>query len=215
MQFTRPDQAVRNERHVHTPQKHSSVQWTTDQTLALKNFIRQEEDSEVRARGELPSAVSLARRALSQLVPTGLVGTRSKMALECRIKLMRRNAGMAPVLSVCSKWTRFQAQALEEFIRREEEHSDVLISTSELARRAMTQLVPTGEVGQRSEFSMHKKIRHIRSNCGPTTTNSRKAIRVSKVIKQESAVLEERIHLTTCNGSHRDVQHTRHSDRDC
>lgn len=60
-----------------------------------------------------------------------------------------------------------QTRALEEFIRREEWHGPIRLRPTDLARRAMAQLVPIGAVGQRNEESLRNKIRRILSATKP------------------------------------------------
>jgi len=75
------------------PDRIGPPQWTTAQTQALEEFIRREEESEMRTRGKLPNGGWLADRALKELVPTGMVGSHSRKALFDRIRQLRLTAG--------------------------------------------------------------------------------------------------------------------------
>ena len=122
-------------------------------------FIQREEESALRTSGLLPMASWLADRAMAQLVPTRIVGERSRLALILAI-CIRLSTGRNPAQFRYAKWTPEQTRALSEFIQKEKDASESSIGVKGLVRRTLAQL-PTETAGSRTRDALRMKIIRI------------------------------------------------------
>jgi len=145
--------------------KRYQAPWTEDQVQALWKYVRKVDKSGMRGFNKMVSTRGLANRAFKRLVPKGVVGPRSRLALRNKIRQLREAAERDPALFDYAKWTQEQCLALEEFIKEQEEAAEGSIAMTELARRALAQLVPTGVIGPRSECSLQHRMRFRGDSC--------------------------------------------------
>lgn len=157
---------------------HCGGKWTPAHDRALSELIRREEKA-AGGKGKITST-AIAQRAMLRLVPKA-AGNRSYQAMIVRVAAMRKagkeaggtkqgRRGKKPKKLPINAWTDSQARALEEFVSREEIAGGGPTSNRvQLARRALTQLVPMG-IGLRSEGAVLKRIHYIRQSRGALPT---------------------------------------------
>lgn len=134
------------------------IKWTPAQAQALRKFVEHADSTP----GSPPTAYSLARRAMAELVP-GVVGWRSRNAVRQRIMLIRCG-GLREEHTGPPAWTPAHKLALTEFVHNEKSAARALgekpLSINELAHRALAQLVPA-VLGPRSISSVWAMIKSL------------------------------------------------------
>lgn len=155
-------------------QRSQPARWTNARLHALQGFVRRADAVIGPPEGPAATDRILARQAMAELGP-GVLGDKGVGSIEAMIPVVRRADDGRWELRK-PYWTAAQSRALDAFVRAEEEEAAVNgrpLSESEIARRAVAQLVPA-VVGNRSFAGLDTRIRRIRRT-RPTKTRRTQA----------------------------------------